>query len=54
VFCHKKTDPQSLDFWSNYWGGQLTLHGVAPLFVSRDSCYNKRQRTGEGPAYERR
>ena len=20
MFCHKKTDPQSLDFWSNYWG----------------------------------
>lgn len=20
IFCHKKTDLQSLDFWSNFWG----------------------------------
>ena len=33
MFCHKKTDPQSLDFWSNYWGAAqgVIIHGSNQL-----------------------
>ena len=32
IFCHNKTDLQSLDSWSNYWG---SVHDRLAVFLCR-------------------